>query len=106
MLELKDVYLAYNREYYALFDKFLQSKDKNVIEAYIQSKSNGLSNVLLSGNEIDYNDFYYNKCRKEYKTLNGVYPESWKVYHIRKNIIARYLISIKIFIATKCHSKN
>ena len=94
----------YEVEYYSLFDKLLQSKDKNVIEAYKQSKNNGLSEVLLSGNKLDYSDSYYNKCRKEYKTLNGIYPESWIVFNVRNNIIARYLIAIKRYIAVKYHS--
>lgn len=92
---------SYEVQYYTLFESFLFSQNKHVIESYLRSKFNGLALVLLSGNNLDYDDEYYISCLNEYRSNKFKIPEAWILFHIRNNHLARFFIKHKRYIVEK-----
>ena len=86
---------SYEKKYYNVLEKLINFNEVNVRKALLQSKLNGLSLIILAGNDVDYNDEYYISCKKEYNRLNLKSPEAWLLFHIRNKYICRIIIYYK-----------
>lgn len=91
---------SYEKYFYGILDNMLEIKEE-IRQALFLSKINGLVKVVLSGNEIDYNDEYFLSCKEEfkkwYKPLDG-----FIIFYIPNKYICKKLLVVKRLISTFC----